>query len=683
MNRANQLIGQFGELVKRQYGFVADHTRPLWENIEKRIGEMEVDEWNARPRNMACHNLLRENPMPVGITSLLGLGLNYCVKPTSTNNTTEETYNRMKGTVRRLYAMKDEENNDNYIKKLYLKSDYEFGEAPQEIERAMNAFQQAMEAKKRDLQRRRRKRPRRNINHTSWELIQLLRDNDTYIVVHGDKNLGPCIIDRKYYIYRGCMEHLGNERNYKPLTEEGARNRQRGLQIRFRNFLTRYGPRGKNDEPVDYVCISDAEDTFLRRAIKQHAEQLAKFRMTAKVHKTPWKLRPIVCCAGTFMNDWSRWLDFWLQKLKPVIPTYLKDGQQVLDETKQLQLPPNAWLFTADADSMYNNIDTEHAILVITWWLKDLDSKNLLPENFPLEAVIEAMTIIMRNNIFEWGDMFFLQLLGTAMGTSSAVMWATLYYAYHEVHTLIPKHGHNLLYFKRFIDDIFGVWIGNTTTEWDDFCNDVDTFGILTWDIKKQKLSSSVDFLDLTLTIEGSRIVSRTFQKTMNLYLYLPSASAHSLSCIKGTIYGLINRYYAQNTYRKDYVYFVVLLYVRLLQRGWNREFISGLISEASSKIEANSTAKSAPTKTSDDTGDLIFIHMVYHPDDISRAQVRQVYEETLGPLLEEVLGIKRAIVAYSRPKNIGDYVTKAKLHQAPGVTASIIMGEYKQGLDP
>jgi hypothetical protein len=124
MNRANQLIGQFGELVKRQYGFVADHTRPLWENIEKRIGEMEVDEWNARPRNMACHNLLRENPMPVGITSLLGLGLNYCVKPTSTNNTTEETYNRMKGTVRRLYAMKDEENNDNYIKKLYVKSDY-------------------------------------------------------------------------------------------------------------------------------------------------------------------------------------------------------------------------------------------------------------------------------------------------------------------------------------------------------------------------------------------------------------------------------------------------------------------------------------------------------------------------------------------------------------------------------
>ena len=82
-----------------------------------------------------------------------------------------------------------------------------------------------------------------------------------------------------------------------------------------------------------------------------------------------------------------------------------------------------------------------------------------------MEAVIEAMTIIMRNNIFEWGDMFFLQLLDTTMGTSSAVIWAMLYYAYHEVHTLILKHGYSLLYFKCYIDGTLGIRVGNTTTE--------------------------------------------------------------------------------------------------------------------------------------------------------------------------------------------------------------------------
>ena len=104
----------------------------------------------------------------------------------------------------------------------------------------------------------------------------------------------------------------------------------------------------------------------------------------------------------------------------------------------------------------------------------------------------------MKNNIFEFGDLHFLQLIGTAMGTSAAVMWATIYFAYHEAHCIIPKHGKHLLYYKRFIDDIYGIWNGNHTNEWDEFCKDLNDFGILTW--KVENLSSKdVNFLD-TLT---------------------------------------------------------------------------------------------------------------------------------------------------------------------------------------
>ena len=77
---------------------------------------------------------------------------------------------------------------------------------------------------------------------------------------------------------------------------------------------------------------------------------------------------------------------------------------------------------------MFNNIDTNHDVKVITWWLKSLSAKNDIPANFPLEAVLEVMTVIIRNKIFEFGYCYFIQLLGTAMGTSAAVMWETLYY---------------------------------------------------------------------------------------------------------------------------------------------------------------------------------------------------------------------------------------------------------------
>ena len=39
----------------------------------------------------------------------------------------------------------------------------------------------------------------------------------------------------------------------------------------------------------------------------------------------------------------------------------------------------------------------------------------------PLKAVKAAMALIMKNNIFEFGDLYFLQLIGTAMSTSTAV----------------------------------------------------------------------------------------------------------------------------------------------------------------------------------------------------------------------------------------------------------------------
>ena len=88
---------------------------------------------------------------------------------------------------------------------------------------------------------------------------------------------------------------------------------------------------------------------------------------------------------------------------------------------------------------MYNNIDTSHDIEVIGNWIDKIASTPGFQANYPLGAIIAAMATIMRNNHFEVGDLIILQLLGHAMGTSSACMSATIYYGVHESETLIPK----------------------------------------------------------------------------------------------------------------------------------------------------------------------------------------------------------------------------------------------------
>ena len=150
---------------------------------------------------------------------------------------------------------------------------------------------------------------------------------------------------------------------------------------------------------------------------------------------------------------------------------------------------------------MYTNIDTNHVLATISQWLDTIP----LPEGFPLAAVKAVMELVMCNNIFEWGDCYFLQLLGTAMGTSAACMWATIYFAVHEISTLIPKFNTKLLLLLRFIDDIMGIWIGNPLDQdWKDFKRETNNFGILEWEFEEP--SKKVNFLDLTITIENNKI---------------------------------------------------------------------------------------------------------------------------------------------------------------------------------
>ena len=68
-----------------------------------------------------------------------------------------------------------------------------------------------------------------------------------------------------------------------------------------------------------------------------------------------------------------------------------------------------------------------------------------------------------------------------------------------------------------------------------------------------------------------------------------------------------------------------------------------------------------------------------------ARLQIRAAYDEYLSSIFKAEIIVNRAILvlAFSRPKNIRDFETKAKLHQAQGQSASTIMRKYRAGLNP
>jgi hypothetical protein len=91
---------------------------------------------------------------------------------------------------------------------------------------------------------------------------------------------------------------------------------------------------------------------------------------------------------------------------------------------------PGAKIFTAeDASDMYTNIDATLGLNTIHEILSTYES---IPTNFPKEFFLLVLETIMNNNIFSFGDTYWLQINGTPMGTPAAPLYSIITFGHHE-----------------------------------------------------------------------------------------------------------------------------------------------------------------------------------------------------------------------------------------------------------
>ena len=111
------------------------------------------------------------------------------------------------------------------------------------------------------------------------------------------------------------------------------------------------------------------------------------------------------------------------------------------------------------------------------------------------------------------------------------------------------------------------------------------------------------------------------------------------------------------------------LLYLRLRATGWRHTKLKDFFITAHSKISNPDEFKQPRENSSLD--DILFLHLEYHPNDVPRRQLWQAFTEECALLQEPIddgeFGPKQLIVAYSRPRNLGDKITSSKLHEASG----------------
>ena len=148
----------------------------------------------------------------------------------------------------------------------------------------------------------------------------------------------------------------------------------------------------------------------------------------------------------------------------------------------------------------------------------------------------------------------------------------------------------------------------------------------------------------------------------MNLYLYLHSTSAHPPGVMKGVIFGEVKRFRMQNTRRVDFLEMLCLLFIRMRARGHDPPFLKKCILDAVDKLDINEPQQQ---EEASDRKDRLFLHLQYHPRGISRRMLRDAFAATCDNFIGTEAEVKQITVAFSRPPNLKDRLTSARLRKA------------------
>ena len=207
--------------------------------------------------------------------------------------------------------------------------------------------------------------------------------------------------------------------------------------------------------------------------------------------------------------------------------------------------------------------------------------------------------------------------------------------------------------------------------------------------------TKKVDFLDLSIFIDSSNhIHTKTYQKPMNLYLYIPPHSAHPPGLTKSLIYSLLLTYYKQNSIYTDFLHMANLLFQRFANKGHTHDALSTYFIAAIEKIEQTENdpfLQTPPPAQTSDPDNRIFFHLPFHPHDISRKEIRDVYESTcesdtssngnfkcfFNKKNQDFMKINTLTVAYSRPQNIRDHLCPSTLRETENIKVSMFIYKF------
>jgi len=329
-------------------------------------------------------------------------------------------------------------------------------------------------------------------------------------------------------------------------------------------------------------CCTDLERRLFRSPITGevypflHTKRVEKYWRTAytntsipifhgipKIHKNPWKIRPIVPMHSYVMGPLARILHAMLLPVQRSFPWICESSRNLCSEVAEYNksATTSTRLHTGDVTGMYTNIQWRYFEGALRHILR---SGNWYDEQ-TRDWILTAAERIWFSAMFQVGPWLVSQQDGVPMGLHCAPVFANLFMAHHE--TFYLTDAPPSFFYRRYIDDIFAL---------DPDDAKLDQIRVQGLHIQWTHSAHEQSFLDVRFHThpESAEVCFAPFYKALNHHQYIPWASSHPLSVKKGMIKGELSRVRAI-CYKESYFLTWKTTFLSWLRaRGWPNQVL-------------------------------------------------------------------------------------------------------------
>jgi hypothetical protein len=250
-----------------------------------------------------------------------------------------------------------------------------------------------------------------NINKSEMESLRKLSQDKSIIIKKADKSNTIVIMDTCDYKLE-VLRHLDDKNYYEKISKNPSESVKHNISMCIEKMQEH-----NNNISSEFDVFPDEIRTPV-------------FYILPKIHKKidsalpiGYPGRPIVSACNSPTENISKYIDYVLRPHVMNLPSYIKDTTDFINKIKSKKFKSEQTLLvTLDVSSLYTNIPHDDGTSFCKHFLdKDLSGR------LSSDEIATLIKLVLNNNYYKFDSDFYMQKMGTAMGSSMAPSYASLF----------------------------------------------------------------------------------------------------------------------------------------------------------------------------------------------------------------------------------------------------------------